>query len=164
MGVAQSAILFCSKIPDNHLRFQLDDRVYANVGAFWLPGTVYKLNHTTASGRVMPYQVMLDDGRLVSAPYDDERVIKLCDEPAPVDPEDIPDSEKLPVTIITGFLGAGKTTLVNYILTQNHGKRIAIIENEFGAVNIDEDLVQANLRSVFLGLRPLSECLCVTLV
>jgi G3E family GTPase len=35
---------------------------------------------------------------------------------------------------------------VNYILTQPHGKRIAVIENEFGAVNIDEDLVSENLR------------------
>ena len=113
---------------------------------YWLPGIVNKLNYTTPRGQVMPYQVLLDDGRVVFAPMDDERVIKECDEPLPLLPEDIPDSEKLPVTIITGFLGAGKTTLVNYILTQNHGKRIAVIENEFGAVNVDEDLVQANLR------------------
>jgi G3E family GTPase len=39
---------------------------------------------------------------------------------------------KIPITVITGFLGAGKTTLVNYILTANHGKKIAVIENEFG--------------------------------
>jgi len=48
------------------------------------------------------------------------------------------DSEKLAVTVVTGFLGAGKTTLVNYILREQHGKRICVIENEFGAVNIDE--------------------------
>ena len=40
------------------------------------------------------------------------------------------DSEKTPVTIVTGFLGSGKTTLINYILTERHGKKIAIIENE----------------------------------
>lgn len=39
---------------------------------------------------------------------------------------------KIPITVVTGFLGAGKTTLVNYILTANHGKKIAVIENEFG--------------------------------
>lgn len=41
----------------------------------------------------------------------------------------------LPVTILTGFLGSGKTTLINYLLEHNHGERIAIIENEFGKVN-----------------------------
>lgn len=46
-------------------------------------------------------------------------------------PNDIPTSALSQV--ITGFLGAGKTTLVNYILTANHGKKIAVIENEFGA-------------------------------
>lgn len=40
---------------------------------------------------------------------------------------------RVPVTIVTGFLGAGKTTLINHILTTNHGKKVAVIENEFGA-------------------------------
>jgi len=48
---------------------------------------------------------------------------------------------KVPVTVVTGFLGSGKTTLVNYILSENHGKRIAVIENEFGEVGIDDALV-----------------------
>jgi G3E family GTPase len=39
-------------------------------------------------------------------------------------------ASKIPVTVVTGFLGSGKTTLVNHILTGNHGKKIAIIENE----------------------------------
>nr|WP_222615281.1 GTP-binding protein [Persicimonas caeni] len=49
--------------------------------------------------------------------------------------------DKTPVTIVTGFLGAGKTTLVNRILSVEHGKRIAIIENEFGEVGIDDALI-----------------------
>ncbi|GAB2519119.1 CobW family GTP-binding protein [Nocardia heshunensis] len=51
------------------------------------------------------------------------------------------DNNKIPVTVLTGFLGSGKTTLVNHILTANHGHRIAVIENEFGEIPIDNDLV-----------------------
>ncbi|KAL3136345.1 hypothetical protein ABBQ38_005607 [Trebouxia sp. C0009 RCD-2024] len=48
---------------------------------------------------------------------------------------------RIPVTVITGFLGSGKTTLLNNILTKTHGKRIAVIENEFGEIDIDSELV-----------------------
>lgn len=44
---------------------------------------------------------------------------------------------------MTGFLGAGKTTLINYLLEHNQGERIAIIENEFGAVNVDGALLKS---------------------
>lgn len=49
-------------------------------------------------------------------------------------------SNKIPVTIITGFLGAGKTTLLNYILKARAERHISVIENEFGEVNIDNEL------------------------
>jgi G3E family GTPase len=49
--------------------------------------------------------------------------------------------DRIPVTVITGFLGAGKTTLLNHVLTGDHGLRIAVIENEFGAIDIDSELV-----------------------
>ena len=47
------------------------------------------------------------------------------------------DNEKTPVTIVTGFLGSGKTTLVNNILKKEHGMKLAVIENEFGEISID---------------------------
>ena len=46
-----------------------------------------------------------------------------------------------PVTVLTGYLGSGKTTLLNRILTETHGKRYAVIVNEFGEVGIDNDLI-----------------------
>ncbi|KAJ6714734.1 COBW-RELATED [Salix viminalis] len=53
-------------------------------------------------------------------------------------------STLVPATVITGFLGSGKTTLLNHILTSQHGKRIAVIENEFGEVDIDGSLVASH--------------------
>ena len=52
---------------------------------------------------------------------------------------------RIPVTILTGFLGAGKTTLLNRVLRETHGSRLAVIENEFGEVGVDDALVAARM-------------------
>ncbi|PON18228.1 hypothetical protein C2W62_08960 [Candidatus Entotheonella serta] len=51
--------------------------------------------------------------------------------------------EPIPVTVIGGYLGSGKTTLVNHLLRTSAGRRIAVLVNEFGALPIDEDLIEA---------------------
>jgi len=63
------------------------------------------------------------------------------------DDEEILEKDKTPVTIVTGFLGAGKTTLVNYILKEQNEWKICVVENEFGEVSIDNDLVEENMAS-----------------
>ena len=50
---------------------------------------------------------------------------------------------KIPVTVITGFLGAGKTTLIRHLLTNSGGRRIAVLVNEFGEIGIDGDLLRS---------------------
>lgn len=59
------------------------------------------------------------------------------------------EGRKIPITILTGFLGSGKTTLLNHILTEKHGYRIAVIENEFGEVDVDSDLVLASDEEIY---------------
>ena len=54
--------------------------------------------------------------------------------------------DKIPVTVLAGYLGAGKTTLLNRILTEPHGKKFAVVVNEFGEVGIDNDLVAARMK------------------
>ncbi|MDA9236481.1 cobalamin biosynthesis protein CobW, partial [Amylibacter sp.] len=50
--------------------------------------------------------------------------------------------QKIPATVVTGFLGAGKTTLIRHMLQNAHGKRIALIINEFGDLGVDGDILK----------------------
>ncbi len=66
---------------------------------------------------------------------------------------------KIPVTVLTGYLGSGKTTLLNRILSEPHGKRYAVIVNEFGEIGIDNDLVVGADEEVF---EMNNGCICCT--
>ncbi|TPW30680.1 CobW family GTP-binding protein [Pararhizobium mangrovi] len=65
----------------------------------------------------------------------------------------------LPVTVLTGYLGSGKTTLLNRILSENHGKRYAVIVNEFGEVGIDNDLIVESDEEIY---EMNNGCVCCT--
>merc|ERR1712070_1107117 len=74
------------------------------------------------------------------------------------------NDDKVPVTVLTGFLGSGKTTLLNHILTEAHGKKLAVIENEFGEVGIDDALLQKNtkMQSDEEIIEMMNGCICCT--
>ncbi|MCE7504797.1 GTP-binding protein [Polynucleobacter sp. IMCC30063] len=67
----------------------------------------------------------------------------------------------IPVTILTGFLGSGKTTLLKHILTEQHGKKIAVIENEFGEENIDNDILVQSSEETIVQMS--NGCVCCTI-
>ncbi len=75
---------------------------------------------------------------------------------APATPE---APAKIPVTVLTGYLGAGKTTLLNRILSEPHGKKFAVIVNEFGEIGIDNELVVNADEEVF---EMNNGCICCT--
>ncbi len=71
----------------------------------------------------------------------------------------VTETNRIPVTVLTGFLGSGKTTLLNRILTESHGQRIAVIENEFGEIGVDQELVINAEEEIF---EMNNGCICCT--
>lgn len=69
------------------------------------------------------------------------------------------EAGRIPVTVLTGYLGSGKTTLLNRILTENHGKRYAVIVNEFGEIGIDNDLIVESDEEIY---EMNNGCICCT--
>ena len=67
----------------------------------------------------------------------------------------------IPVTILTGFLGSGKTTLLKRILSEAHGQKIAVIENEFGEENIDNDILVTDAKEHIIQMS--NGCICCTI-
>ncbi len=67
----------------------------------------------------------------------------------------------IPATILTGFLGSGKTTLLKRVLSEAHGQKIAIIENEFGEENIDTDILRVETQEQIIQMS--NGCVCCTI-
>ena len=67
----------------------------------------------------------------------------------------------IPVTILTGFLGSGKTTLLKRILTEAHGQKIAVIENEFGEENIDNEILVSDTQENIIQMN--NGCICCSI-
>jgi len=67
----------------------------------------------------------------------------------------------IPVTILTGFLGSGKTTLLKRVLSEAHGQKIAVIENEFGEENIDNDILVTDAKEQIIQMS--NGCICCTI-
>ena len=68
-------------------------------------------------------------------------------------------ASQIPVTVLTGYLGSGKTTLLNRILSENHGRRYAVIVNEFGEIGIDNDLIVESDEEIY---EMNNGCVCCT--
>lgn len=73
----------------------------------------------------------------------------------------LPTMSLIPTTILTGFLGSGKTTLLKRVLTESHGQKIAVIENEFGEENIDNDILVTDSKEQIVQMS--NGCICCTI-
>ena len=71
---------------------------------------------------------------------------------------------RLPVTVLSGFLGAGKTTVLNRLLNGDHGRKVAVIVNDMSSINIDEALLRDSVSRVDARMVEMHNgCICCTL-
>jgi len=81
-----------------------------------------------------------------------------------MDSPTLPIDNRLPVTVLSGFLGAGKTTVLNNLLTGDHGRKIAVIVNDMSSINIDEALLRDSVSRVDARMVEMHNgCICCTL-
>jgi G3E family GTPase len=111
---------------------------------------IFKPKHRKTAGIDTLYQITIE--MLYQSRYQHE--------PEPMTMETaMPATAQIPVTVLTGYLGAGKTTLLNRVLTEAHGKKYAVIVNEFGEIGIDNELVVNADEEVF---EMNNGCICCT--
>lgn len=103
-----------------------------------------------------------DEARITALLQECERLKKITEQGI-AEQDELAVQSKVPAHLLTGFLGSGKTTLLNHILQGTHGKRFAVIENEFGEIGIDDALI---VRREELGAEQIIEmnngCICCT--
>jgi len=125
---------------------------------------MYALRAQLLAGLGAQKRAVVDIGAALTLAPDDAALLKVKEavEAKGVE-EQAAQQSKTPVTIITGFLGAGKTTLLNHILHESHGKKIAIIENEFGEVGIDDKLLNTKSSVTEENIIEMNNgCICCT--
>eukprot|EP00927_Polykrikos_kofoidii_P008341 TRINITY_DN13464_c0_g1_i1.p1 TRINITY_DN13464_c0_g1~~TRINITY_DN13464_c0_g1_i1.p1 ORF type:complete len:485 (+),score=108.63 TRINITY_DN13464_c0_g1_i1:57-1511(+) len=110
-----------------------------------------------AAGKLAP-----EDSRVADL-FAECRRLQQTQDQAVRDQAELAKQDKIPAHLLTGFLGSGKTTLLNHILKGLHGKRLAVIENEFGEIGIDDALITSRED---LGAEQIIEmnngCICCT--
>ncbi|KAF7124130.1 hypothetical protein RHSIM_Rhsim12G0189400 [Rhododendron simsii] len=162
LDIAAAAFVGLAKC---HSKYPTCSRVRTSVlPLLWRP----KCHHTALNFRSISTQVTQPKILSIEMPKSKRfsRRFKAAAAPAQAESSDVstklPPDDRIPATVITGFLGSGKTTLLNHILTADHGKRIAVIENEYGEVDIDGSLVAAKTTGAEDIVMLNNGCLCCT--
>ncbi|KAG5523264.1 hypothetical protein RHGRI_035179 [Rhododendron griersonianum] len=162
LDIAAAAFVGLAKC---HSKYPSCSRVRTSVlPLLWRP----KCHHTALNFRSISTQVTQPRILSIEMPKSKRfsRGFTAAAAPAQAESSDVstklPPDDRIPATVITGFLGSGKTTLLNHILTADHGKRIAVIENEYGEVDIDGSLVAAKTTGAEDIVMLNNGCLCCT--
>lgn len=110
------------------------------------------------------FKKALNPNDLVSKHFVDGETFGIYGDIVPAEKPPMKEEDKLPVIILTGFLGSGKTTLLNYMLKEQREKKIAIIENEFGEISIDDDLLKQDKLAMAEEVITMENgCICCTI-